>query len=202
MVTDCVLFRINWCLVYTVSAEYQSPKGWNLAHWRGPISFQLKVKFLCFIWISNFIPRAVRHSDRLTVFHLTWSKMFWNTGEHHINLGVIKPRRNSGEYRVNVLSPAKAKTCRNTGKYHINPLSASTIKTCQNTGEYHIHLLSISLTTTRQNTGEYHIHLLSTSLKTTRQNSKEYHVNLFPVSLDLMNLTRLGLRCPEGVYST
>lgn len=89
-------------------------------------------------------------------------------------MGVIRTRRNSGEYRVNVLSQVKVKTCRNTGKY-INPLSASPKK--------------------RQNTGEYHIHLLSTSisLTTTRQNSGEYHVNIFAVGLDLMNLIRLGL---------
>jgi hypothetical protein len=186
MVTDCVLFRRNWWLIYNVSAEYQSPKGWNLAHRRGPISFQWNIKFPCFIWISNFMPCAVRHSDRLTVSHLTWSKMYWNTGEHHITLGclgVIRTRRNSGEHRVNVLSLAKVKTCRNTGKYHTNPLSASPIKT-------------------RQNTGEYHIHLLSISWKTTRQNWGQYHVNLFPIGLDLMNLTRLGLRDPAGVYST
>jgi hypothetical protein len=149
MVTDCVLFHRNWCLLYTASAKHQSPKGWNLAHRRGPISFQWNIKFPCFIWISNFMPRAVQHSDRLTVSHLTWSKTYWNKGERHITVGCVG--RNSEKYRVNVLSLAKAKTCRNTGKYHINPLSASPIKTRQNTGEYHIHLLSISLTTNSQN---------------------------------------------------
>ena len=123
---------------------------------------------------------------KLTVSHLTRSKMCWNTGEHQINLGcvgIIRTRRNSGEYGVNVLYLATVKTWRKRGKYRIDPLSASSKKT-------------------RQNTDGYHIHLLSISLRTNLQNSREYHVNLFPISRDLMNLTRLGLRDPDGVYST
>lgn len=53
---------------------------------------------------------------------------------------------------------------RNTGKYNINLLSASQIKTRQNTVEQHIQLQSISLRTTGQNTGVYHVNLFPVGL--------------------------------------